>query len=1030
MGHELYHYIAKNNKQGAKELCDFVLRELRKNKEFNYRETLNEYRRMYEKDGNTKTEEYLVEEIVADSMFDVLNEKSVNRLVKENRTLAEKIKGFIDGLIELFSKSEQFARFSEYFNLDGLEKISDMFFDALSTASENYQKNNTISDDSVNSNDVQAGEDEIKFSLLEDITDSEGNHYGAGVLLDTDLFEGVKTRKWKGVFIKFVTNKLAGRAITVYDKNGNAEKIEFAKNNERVYKDNIKNGHKVINKIAQKNDMVSQLSIIHIDELLTQSSDIGNSTNNSHKWLDENGWEFKTVYVQTINGNIYNVTLNIAKTSDGRKILYDVNRIKKVGTGVFASVPKNGMGSHNLPTFDDTLSQNDNNVNNNISEVEKKYSLSEDSEGNKLSEEQVKRYRNIAPELRDEKGRIKPFYHGTARADRVGNYFNPDRATSGPMAFFTDNAKIAENYSRDKSDTSMAYDSDYDSYETQFRINGKPVADYWYTLSLEEKNELTKKIQQVTMDDDENIILKADNKYGIGNFNDYELNLARGNAIKVLVDGWLNGGTLYGDESRFLEVLETVGIKNAEYKDPNYREEKVYKVYLNVTNPFNTDNADEEFVSDLEDYVAATDMSIYETENSQADMWDKNSVDIYEWIERLKDDIANGTTHAWTSIPDVVTDFLKEYGGYNGIVDKGGKRGGDIHTVVIPFYSNQIKNVDNVNPTDSEDIRYSRNGNIDVDEFNEIGYDVINTTGKKGYKHFKSEVMTWDNTKYLDKVRCGYLGGSFHIYKMLSNETRDILIYKPKSNAAKKDFKTIRSIYNEGKFKTTSDVARLIKAQRDGSNDSSELSRGQRGGHKSVDRFDNRQIREERNSNRGRGSQNDSNDYLSEGKEVEQSIRRSLNNTQSADELIKENAELKEAVEILKQEFKLTEGYRLNSDQIKSMSKGILKRTSSSYDRNTLIENLTKIYDYIANDEQPSYDVAIEAMADLAKAVLSESSVINKDLYNEYEPMRKYFRETAISLSDTAKQELGDFNLFRKENFGRIKFRNDGARLL
>lgn len=101
-------------------------------------------------------------------------------------------------------------------------------------------------------------------------------------------------------------------------------------------------------------------------------------------------------------------------------------------------------------------------------------------------------------------------------------------------------------------------------------------------------------------------------------------------------------------------------------------------------------------------------MSIYESESSSADMWDKNDIDIYDWIERLRADVENGTTHAWTSIPDIVTDFLKDYGNFDGIVDQGGKNGGEIHTVAIPFYSNQIKNVDNLNPTDSnDDIRYS-----------------------------------------------------------------------------------------------------------------------------------------------------------------------------------------------------------------------------------------------------------------------------------------------------------------------------------
>ena len=110
--------------------------------------------------------------------------------------------------------------------------------------------------------------------------------------------------------------------------------------------------------------------------------------------------------------------------------------------------------------------------------------LSTDSEGRELSKEQQDYFKNA--KTTDEEGRLKPFYHGTGRADRVGNVFDPNRATSGPMAFFTDNKEIADNYARDKKDTSIAYDSDYDSYETQFRVNrnGKDmsVVDLWNTL--------------------------------------------------------------------------------------------------------------------------------------------------------------------------------------------------------------------------------------------------------------------------------------------------------------------------------------------------------------------------------------------------------------------------------------------------------------------------------------------------------------------------------------------------------------------
>lgn len=335
-----------------------------------------------------------------------------------------------------------------------------------------------------------------------------------------------------------------------------------------------------------------------------------------------------------------------------------------------------------------------------------------DSQGNELTEAQQRRYKHVAPELRDEDGKIKPFYHGTARADRVGYVFDPKRATSGPMAYFTDDPDIATNYSRDKADTSLAYDSDYDSYETQFQVNGKPVTEYWNTLTAAEKKAMTEKIKQVTLDDNDNIVLKPGNQIGIGSFSDYELHRAKGNALSVLVDMWLGDGNLWNEESRFLDVLKAVGIDQAQYNDPDYREEKVYQAYLNITNPYNTGKLDQSFIDDLQSYVDDADMSRYDTDNAQADMWDKNGIPIEDWLERLQDDLDNGTTHAWTTVPDVVTDFLKD-SGYDGIVDQGGKNGGDQHTVAIPFYSNQIKEVTNGNPTDSPDIRYSKRVGFD-----------------------------------------------------------------------------------------------------------------------------------------------------------------------------------------------------------------------------------------------------------------------------------------------------------------------------
>ena len=342
-----------------------------------------------------------------------------------------------------------------------------------------------------------------------------------------------------------------------------------------------------------------------------------------------------------------------------------------------------------------------------------RYSLSEDTEGRKLSNEQQEYFKNVSPLLKDENGNIKRYYHGTSRGDRVGTYFNPERATSGPMAFFTDNPEIAEGYSKSKADTSMAYDPDYDSYETQFRVNinghDMSLIDAWRYLPMDARARIKDRAEHThyDWDDYETLIYDESTTEAGGGFS-WQIREARGNILRALNEQWLNSGNLFNEEGKYIDVLKFIGVHDEfkklgygepYYKDPYFRDEKVFEVYLNVTNPFHTADVDEEFLNDARDWVENTDLSIYESETADSDLWDKRSLDPYEWLDRLEDDINNGTTHAWTSIPDVITDFLKEYGGYDGIVDAGGKHTGYGHQVVIPFYSEQIKNIDNETPT-------------------------------------------------------------------------------------------------------------------------------------------------------------------------------------------------------------------------------------------------------------------------------------------------------------------------------------------
>lgn len=340
-----------------------------------------------------------------------------------------------------------------------------------------------------------------------------------------------------------------------------------------------------------------------------------------------------------------------------------------------------------------------------------RYSLSEDNKGRKLSENQKEYYKDISPELKDENGNLKTYYHGTQRADRVGTIFDPNKATSGPMAFFTDNQDVAKNYSENKSDTSLSreYDTEYDL----FKVNGMDLDTYWNSLSAKERIKIKEQANNVGFDEDwENVIYEeraSENSFS----NEYKWRLNnkyKGNALKSLYSVWIeDGNIMFEDLVKFKQVLELAGVKDVEYLDPYKIDAKVYETYLNIKNPFNTSNISEDVLNQFREASKTAKIG----EQYSADMWDKSNISPENWIAKLENDIENGTTHSWTVIPDWVTNVLKA-NGYDGIVDTGGKGGGVGHQVVIPFYSNQIKSVDNLNPTENPDINLSLTNDVPI----------------------------------------------------------------------------------------------------------------------------------------------------------------------------------------------------------------------------------------------------------------------------------------------------------------------------
>lgn len=135
--------------------------------------------------------------------------------------------------------------------------------------------------------------------------------------------------------------------------------------------------------------------------------------------------------------------------------------------------------------------------------------------------------------------------------------------------------------------------------------------------------------------------------------------------------------------------------------------------------------------------------------------------------------------------------------------------------------------------------------------------------------------------------------------------------------------------------------------------------------------------------------------------EETKSVRFSLRDTSSVDiaTVEKENAQLREANEELRKQFKRTVGVQLDQKAIRKMARDLLKQYDSSYDVDTLTDNLSKVFDVVANGGL-TWDEASSAIVDMCRKVLEESSSFDTGLYEYDQPVRDYLKNVRLEISD------------------------------
>lgn len=309
-----------------------------------------------------------------------------------------------------------------------------------------------------------------------------------------------------------------------------------------------------------------------------------------------------------------------------------------------------------------------------------------------------------------EMGYEGPWYHGSERTDRLTDKgkIDPRRATSGPMAFFTDNPEVASNYAKSKADTSLNYDLDVGVQDyfhvspKQLGINGRApltVEQSWHYLPRDVQQDILSKAKRVGHEN-------PDTASGPYTLHDYDATLspdhfdylmktsARGNPLKALREMWHDGGELVGNETAMTDIYRLAGYpyQISEAAAPWTQANGVMPARIRMQNPLHTDNQQlmiETVLPRLEE-VFKRDRS--RKKEFGADDWDKNTRwTPREWIQQAKEDYAKGdNSFVWTSIPDKITNALRSMG-YDGVIDTGGKMGGQGHRVAVPFGPEQVR---------------------------------------------------------------------------------------------------------------------------------------------------------------------------------------------------------------------------------------------------------------------------------------------------------------------------------------------------
>lgn len=134
-----------------------------------------------------------------------------------------------------------------------------------------------------------------------------------------------------------------------------------------------------------------------------------------------------------------------------------------------------------------------------------------------------------------------------------------------------------------------------------------------------------------------------------------------------------------------------------------------------------------------------------------------------------------------------------------------------------------------------------------------------------------------------------------------------------------------------------------------------------------------------------------------------------------------------------KSQVKLTKGFKVDSKDVASLAKKLIRTYQADTDAKALAQKLQELYDGIASgyygNKEIDFETAKARSEEIAKTIVENAVETENEMYVEYAELRKYLRGVTLNISAEDSHDIPDFNDFRKRNFGRMRIGSDGTNI-